>query len=492
VVAVVAATVFAGRRIARLLPRRPSLPLSVLAALAAAGALAVGLPSAPSAGARLAKTTLRPQPLPAGTRGPLVVVGLDGVDPDLLRIVTKARSLETFRAFIEDGLVSSLDNDGLGLSPVVWTTIITGQAPEQHRLTDFSVHESDLLREPLERWLGAVPAGFAAKSIVFHGLAAVGGLRSRTLTGSDRQGPSVFQIASQYGRRSLVVGYLMSFPAEKIDGAFLSEYVYDARLKAGEDVSRIAPGYAYPPALLAGPLGQVPAVAPKTPEVFEKDERRFEYTSSLMLRLLEEQQFDLVVFYTPWPDIFNHRLSHSEYQQMLAGRYEGAWPTRFVATYEKLDAFLGTLVKRLPEAHFLVLSDHGVAPVYSVTKAVSGSRVRFLEPTDESALPSHLRLQTDLGHLHSHSGTFLARGPEVRPGRKPSVSMYDIAPTILAYLGVPLARDFRGAPVSELQSGAATTFVDSYRDSVANERVEMQRSLSDEAAERLRALGYIE
>jgi predicted AlkP superfamily phosphohydrolase/phosphomutase len=226
--------------------------------------------------------------------------------------------------------------------------------------------------------------------------------------------------------------------------------------------------------------------------MLQRDERRFDYTAQLLFGLLEQGTYDLVVFYTPWTDVFNHRLSHAQYRQMLEGRFEGELPAQFAATYEKLDGFLGTLRERLPEANFVVLSDHGVAPIYSVTKAVSGSRVRFLEPADEATLPAHLRQRTDLGHLHARQGMFLAFGPDVKAGRRGPTSMYDVAPTILAYLGVPLARDFRGSTIPELVSAPAAGLVESYAASVANERVDVQRSLTDEAAERLRALGYIE
>jgi arylsulfatase A-like enzyme len=233
-------------------------------------------------------------------------------------------------------------------------------------------------------------------------------------------------------------------------------------------------------------------VSPTSRDTFERDDRRFDYTAMLLMSLLDQGHYDLVAFYSPGTDVFNHRLSHAQYRQMSEGRFEGALPAQFAATYEKLDGFLATLIKRLPEANFLVLSDHGVAPIYSVTKAISGSRVRYLERADEAALPGHLRQRADLSHLHSRHGTFLAFGPDVKPGHRGAVSMYDIAPTILGYLGVPLARDFRGSPIPEVVPAPASSLVDSYVGSVANERVEAPSELSNEAAERLRALGYIE
>lgn len=483
----------AGRWVVARLGRGPSLSRRGAAILAALAIAAPLLPGAPAPRAVIHAEAPTPEqrvlaPLP---RGPLVVVGLDGIDPRLLEAAVRARSMPNFQALLEQGLVSSLDNDGLGLSPVVWTTLITGRPPNEHRLTDFRVREAAGFSGSLDRWLGVVPPGFAVKSIVLRGLSAAGRLQARNLTGRDRSGPSVFQILSRYGRRSLVVNYMMSFPAEKIDGAFLSEYVYDARLAAARSGKPLAPGYVYPSGLLEGALAGIEARPAASRDVLERDERAFDYTSGVALALLERERFDLIVFYTPWPDAFNHRLSYDEYRGILGGRFDAGLPQRLLETYARLDRFLGDVRARLPQADLVVVSDHGVRPIYRVRKPLSGAEMRISEEPGDA--PAHLSVVADLEHLHSDRGLFLGLGPTIAAGPHAPISMYDLAPTLLAYLGAPVPRDLRGHVVAGLVPRPVQhAWIESYEPWIGNERVDPDARLVDDAAERLRALGYIE
>ncbi len=77
---------------------------------------------------------------------------------------------------------------------------------------------------------------------------------------------------------------------------------------------------------------------------------------------------------------------------------------------------------------------------------------------------------------------------EYEPGR---VTVYDVTPTILTWLGLPLARDMdgRSAPFLDLP---AREPVATY-DTTPIERIGAQDSAAEGAIlERLRALGYIE
>ncbi len=49
-----------------------------------------------------------------------------------------------------------------------------------------------------------------------------------------------------------------------------------------------------------------------------------------------------------------------------------------------------------------------------------------------------------MGGKHHPEGLFLAWGTDVRAGRRSEASLYDIAPTVLHYLGVPIPDDCDG------------------------------------------------
>ena len=89
------------------------------------------------------------------------------------------------------------------------------------------------------------------------------------------------------------------------------------------------------------------------------------------------------------------------------------------------------------------------------------------------------------------NGVFFARGRGIpRGGAVEGVSVYDVTPTILAWLGLPVARDMDGAVAAFV--GSAVEPIDTY-DTQPVERISLAPSGADEVLiDQLRALGYIE
>ncbi len=131
-----------------------------------------------------------------------------------------------------------------------------------------------------------------------------------------------------------------------------------------------------------------------------------------------------------------------------------------IAAFLRMDEFLGTLRDGL-DADFVVVSDHG----WSFT-----------------------------GYLHygSPDGIVLFSGPSFRSGLNlTDVGIEDIAPTVLAALGVPLSRELVGRVVSEaFETPPATAAVEGYGAPV-HFGTEAARG-DDAELERLRALGYVQ
>lgn len=96
---------------------------------------------------------------------------------------------------------------------------------------------------------------------------------------------------------------------------------------------------------------------------------------------------------------------------------------------------------------------------------------------------------------HRPQGIVGFYGGGIKPGRLAQFSSLDIAPTILALLGIPVALDMDGKPhlqIVEEVSGKITS-VDSYDFLLSRDRQKRKGSFVDEALqERLRALGYIQ
>src|SRR5688500_14833804 len=95
--------------------------LGVLALLAAAAAALV----------------LRARPRTDSPRR-VVVLGLDGADWQLLDGYRAAGAMPELDRLVREGRSGVLRSLVPALSPLVWTTIATGQGPLQHRILDFT------------------------------------------------------------------------------------------------------------------------------------------------------------------------------------------------------------------------------------------------------------------------------------------------------------------------------------------------------------------
>ena len=140
------------------------------------------------------------------------------------------------------------------------------------------------------------------------------------------------------------------------------------------------------------------------------------------------------------------------------------------AYYAYTDALIGALVSRLgPDDLVLVLSDHGFE---------RGSAEEELTGTHWSA--------------KARQAVLFARGRDIEDLQpRTRLTLNDITPTVLAWFGLPVARDMDGSPAPFLGLPPAAT-VATY-DGASIERLGAgPSSKEEEILDELRALGYIE
>src|SRR5262245_21938110 len=70
---------------------------------------------------------------------PILLVGLDGADWDVIRPMIRAGRLPNLHNLSEEGASGDLLSEPPLLSPILWTTIATGKPPTQHGITSFVV-----------------------------------------------------------------------------------------------------------------------------------------------------------------------------------------------------------------------------------------------------------------------------------------------------------------------------------------------------------------
>ena len=357
----------------------------------------------------------------AGARHPRVLlVGIDGADPAILERLIAAGRLPTFARLRRDGASGPLRSREPLLSPLLWTTVATGRAPQDHGVLDF---------------VEAAPDGHAVP-----------------ITSARRRVPALWNIATQFGRSSGFIGWYASFPVERVRGFEVSDRVAFHQVASAHAVD----GAAYPPSLAASlpEFGSPPVDLAAVRRRFvsstggphsDDGERRLgqlarmygttEHYRRLALRLQRTYRPELLGLYFEIVDACGHLFM------------EDAPPRRAQVSDEDYAAFSGT-VDRCYEYQDEVLADlMTLADADTLTLLCSdhGFKSGDRRPDTPGRADDG---QAALWHLPN--GVIVMHGSTVRRGAAlRNASILDITPTILHALGVPLSHDLPGHPLRE-------------------------------------------
>jgi predicted AlkP superfamily phosphohydrolase/phosphomutase len=180
----------------------------------------------------------------------------------------------------------------------------------------------------------------------------------------------------------------------------------------------------------------------------------------------------------PGIDRVSHRLwgaiePESHYPEVLFDSAQRAVAAAALRSYyEYTDALVGLLAEHYgPDDLVMIVSDHGFE---------SGTGLGFLTGVHETAA--------------SLDGLVFARGPRIEAApEKRVVSVNDVTPTILAWLGLPIARDMHGRPAPFLAGDpAAIAQIASYEGAAVDRQADRPSGSEQTMLENLRALGYLE
>ncbi|MDX1631768.1 MAG: alkaline phosphatase family protein [Thermoanaerobaculia bacterium] len=414
-------------------------------------------------------------PDPAALRPPrkVVLLAADGADWRVMEPLVEAGEMPNLDRLMARGVHGPLESLPGTNSPVLWASIYTGLEPAEHRLLDFfSIRLPGMIR-------GVYPVHrtFFKESIGY--LEEVGLAERTTVNRDDLYGTLIWEVASALGRSIGVVdGYYYSFPAPPMSDpesyfvAYGADRFYSRASEGPRPLSarQEAEDYARPPELLdrLGPI---------------LSEGEFRWQSRALLELLElRPQPDFLNFYSHQPDA----VQHGTWRSFRPRRYlpisrEGDGEEDdfdIFVFHREFDRFLGKLVERVePGTVILLVSDHGHSPT--------------------------LFHAVDTMHRHGPPGVFLMVGGPARRGvRISDAHLYDVFPTVLHLLGLPVPQTAAGRVLDE-------AFSDEFRETTPVARVASYEALlpifhtgsgsgdpvpkerQDEELEKLRALGYI-
>jgi predicted AlkP superfamily phosphohydrolase/phosphomutase len=422
---------------------------------------------------------------PVATSGRKVwIIGWDGMSPNVLQPLLQEGKLPNLERLMSRGAYGRLTTIKPTHSPIIWTSIATGKEPAKHGITGFW-HEVPADRAYLT----------AEEQAQIQRLQALGYIGGQTdgetvnvlYDSRSRRARTLWDIASEKGLTCTVIGWWVSWPAERVNGVLVSDRftfnrfaLVSARLGARDDRSS---QLVYPPALeaelaklitdpktvSAETIGQFvdggvtlnPDLEPHDPLdelriVYAQDESHVEMAK----RLLSRRNPDLFALYIQGTDIVCHYFLKYRFPQEWESRYDPV-PVDDIRRYGRvIDRYFQLQDRRLGEllqladrnTTVLVLSDHGF---------LLGKRIRegVEYPTISGVHGPNL----------APDGVIVLYGAGVREGVKlHEAHVYDVAPTVLTLLGLPVARDMDGKVLTEVLADfapgkdAAIKYVDSY------------------------------
>jgi predicted AlkP superfamily phosphohydrolase/phosphomutase len=339
-----------------LLPTRPrravafALPLAVLvvggAVVLSAARGPVRPPSQPVENPKRIETGLK-----------IALLGVDGIEWDLIRDGIAEGRLPHFAELIADGVSGNLRSLRPPKSPVVWTSVVTGVLPSVHKITDFVVYRN---RQ-------AIP-----------------------VTSNLRRVPALWNLGDSAGFDVAFVNWYVTWPAEPVPGILISDRV---------DFDEL-PDRVYPPEMTAAVDSVRRSLAARheqsLADLFEPDEEsalwqasRWGESRRALKVVTDVVRHDLVTLETArlalaqgQPDLtgvyfrgndntqhlfWKHRIAKRQSMALARALY-GEISEQEVALlgplidryYDLIDEVLGETIALLdPETVLFVLSDHG-------------------------------------------------------------------------------------------------------------------------------------
>lgn len=354
----------------------------------------------------------------------VLVIGWDAADWKVLGPMMEAGRMPALSRLVAGGVTGNLASLQPMYSPMLWTSIATGKRPYKHGIHGFS--EADAVTGEI-----------------------------RPISGASRSCKAIWNILTQEGKRSMVVGWWPSHPAEPINGVMVSNH-YQRSSGASIEEWPMGAGTVHPPEMAevlaalrmhqadVGPEHVLPFV-PRAAEVDQEKDRRLQSLAKIIADcgnvqaaatfLLRQEPWDFMGVYFDAIDHFGHGFMkyHPPRQEGISEEEFEMYRGVIEAGYRFHDMMLGVLLHLAGEDVTVVLvSDHGFHP----------DHLRPKELPMEPAGPAH---------EHRPYGIFLAHGPGIRRGGRVSgASLLDVCPTVLTMFGLPVGEDMDGRVLAEI------------------------------------------
>jgi hypothetical protein len=438
---------------------------------------------------------------------PLLVLGLDGADWDWIEPLMARGDLPNLAALRARGAWGRLGTQKPTLSPSLWTTIATGRSPGRHGIRGFSVERIDGVTTPLPRLKPVRSLGFAELAAVMRRLRLID---SAPVSSDLRRVPAYWNVATRERSPVNVVDWWVTWPAETVEGAIVSERTYYRPLAAYQ--SDPALRLTWPPELLS----EIAPLVMRREDVTLAEAQRFMDVTAAELdtmKRLPARERTLAAQFT-----YFYSLTETDRRVVLQLTREGAKrygrPPDLLALFRLLDMICHTSL-----AHSELVDDHldsrpedvrrygrAVSEAHRTIDRIVGELVAAFGADANVVIVSDHGFDLEsswpdwkqqYAHGQGAQGIFLAAGPAFRAGRVEGMTILDILPLLVELKGFPLADDLEGRPAEKslgplfVPSGPVRRIA-TYGERVAVVTPAGRTGTEAEQTDRLRALGYVD
>jgi predicted AlkP superfamily phosphohydrolase/phosphomutase/tetratricopeptide (TPR) repeat protein len=348
----------------------------------------------------------------------VLLIGWDAADWKVASPLMDQGLMPALDDFVSHGVMGNLATLHPILSPMLWNSIATGMRADKHGIHGFIEPDTQ-----------------------------TGGVRPVSCT--SRKVKAVWNILTQEGYKTHVLGWFAGHPAEPINGISVSD-LYPYATQPFDKPWPLPPGAVHPESLrdTFAELRMHPAevteaaILPWIPSAAEIDQEKDKGLSSFVKILaenlsihnaatwiLQNQPWDFMAVYYNGIDHFCHGFMHFHPPRM-----EGVPEDKFEIykdvvnnAYRFHDMMLHTLLELAgPEATVILASDHGFHSDH-------------LRPRGIPREPAGPAVQ------HRRFGIIAMRGPHLKKDERIyGATLLDVAPTILTLFGLPVGEDMDG------------------------------------------------
>jgi tetratricopeptide (TPR) repeat protein len=354
----------------------------------------------------------------------VLLLGWDAADWKIIQPLLEAGLMPNLERLVSAGVMGKLLSLQPMLSPMLWNSIATGKRADKHGVHGFT--EPDPL----------------------------GGVRA--VTSTSRKCKAIWNILTQSGLRTHVLGWFASHPAEPINGVCVtnqfgssrgvslgepwplpSETVYPARLTETLAQLRVHPATLSPE--------DMQLFIPQAKTIDQTEDRRLWVAAVLLAELvsmhaavtwvIENEPWDFMAICNTSIDHFCHGFMHYHPPRMehVPEQDFSLYKDVVNGCYRFHDMLLGRLLELAGEnTTVLLCSDHGY---YS----------------DNLRPPLTPQEPAGAAVWHRPFGIFALKGPHIRKDEWifGPPTLLDIVPTILTLFGLPIGTDMDGKPLLE-------------------------------------------